>query len=334
MDPMDIKSAAGPRPFWVGLDPDKPERLDKILAALHCYHAGPPPGGRLRFAFTVDSDDHHRIHRGFPELKKLAAAIRTEIPFAHVYHLMASGIESARRLPEPVGPLARKVFLGHHDEWLHGFFAASTSCKIAGVTSIIVFATAGNHKGAGTYAQYFTKYPETMRAVVAVNLGLPDGPDSERAVRRLAEFSANHHLHYHPANIVIPYTEILSSLRGTLAGIVGAWPTSGSVLGGGGGGSGSNPGSGNKRSFSTLAGGNKQSFSTLAGGNKQSFSTLAGGSKTFDPAAPNTLLARVSGGHDHDHAVFHPRRIGMQRNLARAMVAPWSRILARIPRKW
>jgi hypothetical protein len=78
---MHIKTAAGPRPFWEGLDPDKPEPLDKILAALHCYQVRPPAGGKLGFTFTVDINDHNRIRRGFPELRKLAAAIRTEIPF-------------------------------------------------------------------------------------------------------------------------------------------------------------------------------------------------------------------------------------------------------------
>ncbi|KAK3345906.1 hypothetical protein B0T25DRAFT_520445 [Lasiosphaeria hispida] len=338
MAPMNIKTAAGPRPFWEGLDPDKPEPLDKIIAALHCYHVRPPAGGQLRFTFTVDKDDYHRIHRGFPELKKLAAAIRTEIPFefdpstgklttmdakvalmdlkAHVYYLVASGIESARRLPEPVGLLARKVRLGHDENCLHGFYTAVNSHKnIANATSIFVFATAGNHKGTGTYAQYFIKYPETMRTVVAVNLGLPDNLDSDRAVRRLAKFSfvsvfavvdgkvkavvqreplstpgANHHLHHRPANITIPYSEILSSLRGTFAGFVDDKPTNGPVLGGGGS-SRSNLGSGNKHSFSTLAGGggsrsnlgsgNKHSLSTLGNGNKPSFSTLVGGNKHF-----------------------------------------------------
>jgi len=78
---MQIKTASGPRPFWEGLDPGKPEPLDKILAALHCYHVSAPTGGELGFTFTVDIDDHHRIRRGFPELKKLAATIRREIPF-------------------------------------------------------------------------------------------------------------------------------------------------------------------------------------------------------------------------------------------------------------
>jgi hypothetical protein len=108
---------------------------------------------------------------------------------AHVYHLVASGIESARRLSEPVGPLARKVVLAHDENCLHGFFTAFNSCNIADATSILVFATAGNHKGTGTYARYFNKYPETMRTIVVVNLGLPDDLDSDRAVRRLAEFS-------------------------------------------------------------------------------------------------------------------------------------------------
>ncbi|KAK3349213.1 hypothetical protein B0T25DRAFT_237103 [Lasiosphaeria hispida] len=358
----------------------------------------------------------------------------------HVWHLLANGIESARHLPEPVGPLAHRVVLrhhpkpvgplahkavlGHHPDYLNSFIVRSVTGKsdeasflaaalsgksdedvewtqagrnlrprsktdkapgvmtVPDITSVLVFASAGNHKSTGTYAQYFAKYPKTMRTVVAVNLGLPGNLDGGRALRRLAEFSsvsvfamvdgkvkavvqkeplstpggeiklwlsdliknddalnlpgefirpleyngANHHLHHHPANIAIPYTKILSCLGESLT-VIDAWPTSSSMLSGSGGGSSSNHGSGNKRSFSTLAGGNKQLSSTLAGGNK-----------TFDPAAPNTLLARVSGGHGHtghDHAMFRPRRIGMmQENSAQAMVAPLSRILARIPRKW
>jgi hypothetical protein len=119
----------------------------------------------------------------------MAAAVALMNLKAHVYHLLANRIESACRLPEPVGLLASKVMLSHDEKCLHGFFTAFNSCKTADAASILVFATAGNHKGIGTYAQYFTKYPKTMRTVVVVNLSLPDDLDSDRAVRRLAEFS-------------------------------------------------------------------------------------------------------------------------------------------------
>jgi len=70
------------RPFWAGLDPDKPEPLDKVLAALHCYQVAPPcDGSSFYFEFTVDSKDHHRLANGFPELQKLVAAINKEIAF-------------------------------------------------------------------------------------------------------------------------------------------------------------------------------------------------------------------------------------------------------------
>lgn len=77
------------RPFWAGLDPDKPEPLDKVLAALHCFQVAPPSASdAFYFEFTVNCEDHHRIGNGFPELQELAAAIsqdsdstRWPIPF-------------------------------------------------------------------------------------------------------------------------------------------------------------------------------------------------------------------------------------------------------------
>ena len=64
------------RPFWTGLDPDKPEPLDKVLAALHCYQVSPPSAAdAFHFEFTVNREDHHRIDNGFPELRELSLAI-------------------------------------------------------------------------------------------------------------------------------------------------------------------------------------------------------------------------------------------------------------------
>jgi len=65
------------RPFWAGLDPDKPEPLDKVLAALHCHQVSPPSAAdAFYFEFTVNREDHHRIDNGFPELQELSGAIR------------------------------------------------------------------------------------------------------------------------------------------------------------------------------------------------------------------------------------------------------------------
>jgi hypothetical protein len=72
------------RPFWAGLDPDKPEPRDKVLAALHCYQVASPGHSSFYFVFTVDRKDHHRLADGFPELQKLAAAIHKEIPFVRL----------------------------------------------------------------------------------------------------------------------------------------------------------------------------------------------------------------------------------------------------------
>jgi len=79
---MDKYQAYPTRPFWAGFDPDKPEPLDKILAALHCYQvAAPSNHNNFYFEFTVDSKDYHRLANGFPELQKLAALIHKEIAF-------------------------------------------------------------------------------------------------------------------------------------------------------------------------------------------------------------------------------------------------------------
>jgi len=59
-------------PFWAGLDSDRPEPLDKILAALHCFQVAPPSAeDAFHFEFTVNREDHHRIDNSFPEYKSL-----------------------------------------------------------------------------------------------------------------------------------------------------------------------------------------------------------------------------------------------------------------------
>jgi len=68
------------RPFWAGLDPDKPELLDKVLAAIHCFQVAPPSAeDAFHFEFTVNREDHHRIDNGFPELQELAAVINRNL---------------------------------------------------------------------------------------------------------------------------------------------------------------------------------------------------------------------------------------------------------------
>ncbi|KAK5652621.1 hypothetical protein OQA88_10214 [Cercophora sp. LCS_1] len=107
------------RPFWAGLDPDKPEPLNKVLAALHCYQVA-APRSNLYFEFTVDRKDHHRLTNGFLELQKLAALIHKEVfdsstgklatMSAHkafiglkfsTYHAIATGLDSISHLPAP-----------------------------------------------------------------------------------------------------------------------------------------------------------------------------------------------------------------------------------------
>lgn len=75
--------ASAPRPFWAGFDPDKPEPLDKVLAALHCYQVAPRYGDKYEpyFECKVIREDHHRIRNVFPELRKLAVAINRTVPF-------------------------------------------------------------------------------------------------------------------------------------------------------------------------------------------------------------------------------------------------------------
>ncbi|KAH6622719.1 hypothetical protein F5144DRAFT_656268 [Chaetomium tenue] len=66
--------------FWQGLDPTKPERLSKVLAALHCFHIAPPTD-IFHCEFTVHPTDHHRIYDGFPELQLLEKLIDKNIHF-------------------------------------------------------------------------------------------------------------------------------------------------------------------------------------------------------------------------------------------------------------
>jgi hypothetical protein len=79
------------RQFWAGLDPDKPEPLDKVLAAIHCFHIAPPSmPDAFYFKFTVNREDHHRIGNGFPELQELIAAIRPKVPVPFVSKIVKS----------------------------------------------------------------------------------------------------------------------------------------------------------------------------------------------------------------------------------------------------
>ncbi|KAH6848210.1 hypothetical protein B0I37DRAFT_159097 [Chaetomium sp. MPI-CAGE-AT-0009] len=118
--------------FWEGLDPKKPERLSKVLAALHCFHIAPPTD-LFHYEFTVHPADHHRICGTFPELRSLEELIGKPIPFHfnastgslttmydarhHVGVAMALAIETGISLrsfysyPGSVGALARRVQL-------------------------------------------------------------------------------------------------------------------------------------------------------------------------------------------------------------------------------
>lgn len=61
-------------PFSGGLDPHRPEPLDKILAAIH-YFLVDPLLDVFKCKFTVRPDDHHRIIT-FPEFHDLYEMVR------------------------------------------------------------------------------------------------------------------------------------------------------------------------------------------------------------------------------------------------------------------
>ncbi|EAQ84083.1 predicted protein [Chaetomium globosum CBS 148.51] len=80
--------------FWQGLDPTKPERLSKVLVALHCFHIAPPTD-IFHCEFTVHPADHHRIYDGFPELQLLEELIDKNIhfqppPSPFVFHFLTA----------------------------------------------------------------------------------------------------------------------------------------------------------------------------------------------------------------------------------------------------
>ncbi|KAK0724101.1 hypothetical protein B0H67DRAFT_549957 [Lasiosphaeris hirsuta] len=214
-----------PRPFWAGLDTDKPEPLDKVLAALHCFQVAPPSASdAFYFVFTVNREDHHRIDNGFPELQELAAAIsrdlyspRRLIPFEfdpstgnlvtmaaslyatatsyithECYHVIANSLESLGQLDKPIGQLALAVDLGvcalDQAATYHSAIVLYTTAKHKMPACLIVFFN-GNHEGARKYAQFITEHPEDIHTVVAIQLGLPGRMDSERKLQCLAQKS-------------------------------------------------------------------------------------------------------------------------------------------------
>ncbi|KAK0724269.1 hypothetical protein B0H67DRAFT_550084 [Lasiosphaeris hirsuta] len=205
------------RPFWAGLDPDKPEPLDKVLAALHCFQIAPPSScDALHFEFTINRDDHHRIKNGFPELRKLTAAIgHWVIPFefdpstgklstmavdlfnragglicCDSYRLIGNGLESLGQLDKPIGPIALGVWMG-----LCSVEFPATSPAIAitlqstgkgeAPNCLVVFFN-GNHTGASRYAQLIAKHQKDTQTVVAVQFALPGRMESKRKTQRLA----------------------------------------------------------------------------------------------------------------------------------------------------
>ncbi|KAK3346072.1 hypothetical protein B0T25DRAFT_550970 [Lasiosphaeria hispida] len=213
------------RPFWAGLDPDKPEPLDKVLAALHCFQVAPPSAkDAFHFEFTVNREDHHRIDNGFPELQELAAVINRDryltrwlVPFEfnqstgnlatmassiygaaanHIthecYRVIANSLESLGQLDKPIGQLALAVDMGvralDQGATFRNAITIHSTAERKMPACLIVFFN-GNHEGAGKYAQFITEHPEDTHTVVAVQLGLPGRMDSERKLQRLAQKS-------------------------------------------------------------------------------------------------------------------------------------------------
>ncbi|KAK0725611.1 hypothetical protein B0H67DRAFT_642001 [Lasiosphaeris hirsuta] len=213
------------RPFWAGLDPDKPEPLDKVLAALHCFQVAPPSASdAFYFEFTVNREDHYRIDNGFPELQDLAAAIsrdpyspRRLIPFEfdpstgnlttmasslyaavtnyithECYRVIANSLESLGQLDKPISQLALAVKLDvcalDEAATFHYAIALHSTAEHKMPACLMVFFN-GNHEGASKYAQFITEHPGDTHTVVAIQLGLPGRMDSERRLQRLAQKS-------------------------------------------------------------------------------------------------------------------------------------------------
>ncbi|KAK0655153.1 hypothetical protein B0T16DRAFT_384105 [Cercophora newfieldiana] len=191
------------------LDPDEPEPLDKILAALHCYQVAPVFSQNHSITFIVDRLDHYRLADGFPELQALAAAIHKEIPFEFdpstgklttvcptpalgklkyaVYHIVVASLESIYHIPAPMGPLARKLFLAP-DDVDDNILTVSRADHVKSPTSIFAFTATDSHIGPGKCAHYFAKHP-SLHTVIVVQLALPMELETERQLQRLAEHS-------------------------------------------------------------------------------------------------------------------------------------------------
>ncbi|KAK0702166.1 hypothetical protein B0H67DRAFT_393032 [Lasiosphaeris hirsuta] len=169
-----------PRLFWTGLDSDKPEPLDKILAALHCFQVAPVFSQNLSITFIVDREDHYRLADGFPELQKLAAAINKETPFEldpstgklttmssetalefikyQVFSVIAAGLKS-------MGPLTRGLIL-KPDVDDNNNLVVNKIGYIKSPTLILAFTATNSHIGPGKCAHYFAKHPSLNTVII------------------------------------------------------------------------------------------------------------------------------------------------------------------------
>ncbi|KAK0749117.1 hypothetical protein B0T18DRAFT_388770 [Schizothecium vesticola] len=200
------------RLFWAGLDPDKPEPLDKVLAALRCFHVAPPSvPDAFFFKFTVNREDHHRIGNGFPELQELIAAIsqghpdsiRWPIPFEFDPSTGNLAIMAAAVYANAMTYISHDCYravanslesLGQHDNKLiapptfHSAIGLKSTAENKAPACLIVLFN-GDNEGASKYAHFITEHPEDTHTVVAIQLGLPGQLDSERKLQRLAQKS-------------------------------------------------------------------------------------------------------------------------------------------------
>ncbi|KAK3353372.1 hypothetical protein B0T25DRAFT_631877 [Lasiosphaeria hispida] len=316
-----------------------------------------------------------------------------------VYHIIANSLESIRRLPAPVGPLAGKVAPGAGPDGT--LMVASIFAHRGSPISILTFTTTDGHMGPSKYAQYFAKHPN-LRTIVVVQLALPTQIETDRQLRRLAENSVvsvltkvngtvkivvpreplstpggaiklwlsdlveqedvkslaaefirplYNEANNCPANTTIPYaTALLSLLKwyrvdGHMAKEMmdrSVHMSGGNGLKPGGGG-----GGGGKRSFSILAGGNTASktFGPVpdsgnkpGGGSERSLSTPAGGYVVKGNMLGHDGGKRFLSGYGSyqqrptERAMLRPRFPRMAKPVE-AMIAPWGRLLARLPRK-
>ncbi|KAK0725809.1 hypothetical protein B0H67DRAFT_551276 [Lasiosphaeris hirsuta] len=153
------------RPFWLGLDPDKPEPLDKVLAALYCFQVAPPSADDAsHFEFTVNRGDHRRIEGGFPELQNLAIG-RDPL---RLYYLMRRGLESLGQLDKPVGPLALGIQTSNYPNVIaprRAIAFGRAGKNTTSPTCLVVFFN-GDHEGASKYAQLIAKHPNEVQTVM------------------------------------------------------------------------------------------------------------------------------------------------------------------------